>query len=255
MRGRQKAAAPQAFVQRLAALVLGDQHAKGGQVVVGRAQAVAEPRSDRRPPGDLRARLEERDRRVVVDGLRIHRLDETQVVRHAGGVRQQFAEPRARLAVLLELEHGPGQRQRGLIARHACQTLALTHRVRQLFAVFLVQQRLVVEQVDLRRPAAHEQVDHAFGLGRMMELGHHAARQRGAPRRVRCQQMRQSRAAQPHRRPAKEVPARHLHDQIVVHDSGFSPHRFVTVSSKFMIASATTAKAANSVASSFSSRL
>jgi hypothetical protein len=100
-------------------------------------------------------------------------------------VGQQFADPCARLAVLLELKRGPGQRQRGLVARHARQTLALTHRVRQLFALFLVEQRLVVEQVDLGRPTAHEQVDYAFRLGRMVEIGQHTAGRRGASRRIR----------------------------------------------------------------------
>ena len=79
----------------------------------------------------------------------------------------------ARPAVPRELEDRAGQRQGRLVGRHARQPLTHPDRVRQVLAVHLVQERLVVEQVELRRPAAHEQVDDPLGPGRMMGRGKH----------------------------------------------------------------------------------
>ena len=81
-------------------------------------------------------------------------------------VRQQLADPRAALAVLRELEDRAGERNRRLVGRHAGQPLAAADRVGQLLAVLLVEQRLVVEQVLLRRPAALEQIDDPLRLRR-----------------------------------------------------------------------------------------
>ena len=80
---RQEAAAPQPVVERLVGRVAGalrDQHDERGQVLVLAAEAVAEPGADARPAGELGAGLEEGDRRVVVDRLGVHRLDEAELV-------------------------------------------------------------------------------------------------------------------------------------------------------------------------------
>ncbi len=53
---------------------------------------------------------------------------------------------------------------------HAGEPLAAADVVGQLLAVLLVQQRLVVEQVLLRRPAALEEVDDALGARGVVEL-------------------------------------------------------------------------------------
>src|SRR5690606_9483185 len=53
-----------------------------------------------------------------------------------------------------------------LIARHASQPLAVSNRRRQLRAVKLLQQWLVVKQVVLRRTTTLKQVDNAFGTRR-----------------------------------------------------------------------------------------
>ena len=173
---RQEAAAPQAGVERLVDLARRDEHDERRQVLVVAAEAVVQPRAHARPAGDLRAGLEERDRRVVVDRLGVHRADEAEVVDDLGGVRQQLADPRAACAVLREFEERAGQRQRRLVARHAGEPLALAHGVGQLLAVPLVEQRLVVEHLQLRRPAGHEQVDDALRLGGEVQLpAEHAA--------------------------------------------------------------------------------
>ena len=143
-----------------------DQDAERGQVLVRRAQAVAEPRPHRRPPRDLRAGLEERDRRVVVDRLGVHRADEAELVDDLGRLRQELADPGADCPCRRELEDRAGQRQGRLVRRHARQPLPHPDRVGQVLAVHPVQQRLVIEQVELRRPAAHEQVDDPLRPGR-----------------------------------------------------------------------------------------
>ena len=120
---RQEPAAPQVSSQRLAAFVLCDQHNKRRQIGVVLSQAVAQPRSHARTSGDLSPRLQKRDARPVIDRLRVHRIDDAQVVRDAGSVRQQFAEPRTGLAVLSELERRTDERNGRLIARHARESL------------------------------------------------------------------------------------------------------------------------------------
>jgi hypothetical protein len=52
----------------------------------------------------LKAGLEKRDRRVVIDRVGVHRLDDGQIIYNLRRVRQQLADPRARLSVLFEFE-------------------------------------------------------------------------------------------------------------------------------------------------------
>ena len=82
-------------------------------------------------------------------------------------MRQELAEPRARLAVLGEFEHRAGERDRRLLGRHAGEPLAAADVVGQLLAVLLVEQRLVIEQILLGRAAGLEQVDDALHARRM----------------------------------------------------------------------------------------
>ena len=51
-----------------------------GRFSLSAPEPVAEPGADARPAGELRAGLEEGDRRVVVDRLGVHRADEAEVV-------------------------------------------------------------------------------------------------------------------------------------------------------------------------------
>ena len=70
-----------------------------------------------------------------------------------------------------EFEDASGQRQRRLIPRHAGEALSHADAGRQILAVHFVQQRLVIEQIVLRRAAAHEQIDNAFALARESGAG------------------------------------------------------------------------------------
>ena len=85
--GGQKAAAPEAVEQALVGIGAGavrDHHDERRQVVGLGAQAVAEPGAERRPARLLRAGLDERDGRVVIDRLGVHRVDDADVIDDCG---------------------------------------------------------------------------------------------------------------------------------------------------------------------------
>ena len=121
--------------------------------------------------------------------------------------------------------------------------------VGQVLAVQLVEQRLVVEQVELRRPAGHEQVDDALRLRREVRRGEDArerigaARRRRAPRRSPFSRLMQRDAAEAEAEPAEEVAAVHASSrcwsavsigiECTVCCTG---HRRITASSRFSIA-------------------
>ena len=101
----------------------------------------------------------------MVDGFSVKRLDETEFVDDARGVREQFTDPCSGFSMLGELELRAGEREDGLVTGHPGEALPGPNRIRQRFAVPLAQQRLVVEQIMLRGAAAHEQIDDALRLG------------------------------------------------------------------------------------------
>jgi hypothetical protein len=78
---------------------LRDQHDEGRQVRVGAAEAVADPRAERRPARLLVAGLEERDARLVVDRVGVHRVHEAQLVAMAPvcGISSLIQTPSSRL--------------------------------------------------------------------------------------------------------------------------------------------------------------
>ena len=76
-------------------------------------------------------------------------------------VREQLADLDAALAVLLELERR-AERRAGLRSVLQIATRQLSGRA------YLVRARLGIERIHVRRPAVHEQVDDALGLGREM---------------------------------------------------------------------------------------
>ena len=136
--GRQKAAAPQAREQRLVgvdAVGLRDHHDERRQVVVLAAEAVADPRAHAGASGLLAAGLDEGDGRIVIDGVGVDGFDDGEVVDDFGGVRQQFADPGAGLAVLFEAEEARRDGKRGLAGRHAGDALAHADGVGQVDAL------------------------------------------------------------------------------------------------------------------------
>ena len=118
---------------------------------------------------------------IVVDLLGVDRLHEGEPVRDLRRVRQQVADPCARLAALRERELRRHDREGRLRRRHAGQPLSVADRIGQLRALELHQPRLVVEQLDLRRAARLEQVDDALGLRREVRQAGQAALTRARP--------------------------------------------------------------------------
>ena len=180
VRGRQEAAAPEPVVERLVVRVarpLRDHHHERRQVLVLASQAVGDPRADAGPAGKLGAGLEERHRRVVVDRLGVHRLDEAQLVRDLRRVRQELAR---RVAPLW-----PCRAKRNRLAatgNRSCREVMPVSRCPfriesgRSVPCSRVELGLGVEQIHLRRCTRLKQIDDAPGP---------AARNSESPRRPR----------------------------------------------------------------------
>ena len=182
MDGWQKPAAPQSAEKRLIVAVaraLRNQHDVRGHTAVFAAQSIGKPRADARASRLLRTCLDEGHGGVVIDGFRVDGFHDADVVGNACGMRQQFAEPSSVLAVLGKLEHGRDAGEILLSTRHARNALAVSDGCGQFLAVMVFQFGLVVEQINVRRPAGLKQVDHALGLGRKVQKRHRPAALRG----------------------------------------------------------------------------
>ena len=102
----------------------------------------------------------------MVEHVGGHRLHEADVVGHAGQVRQQLADFRARFPVPMKLADGPEQLGVGL---DEGEPFAFDVRLGNHLPMQLTQLGLVVEQFELTRPARHEQEDHRLRLGIMVQ--------------------------------------------------------------------------------------
>ena len=78
-------------------------------------------------------------------------------------MRQQFAEPYPCLSVLGKLESGACEREFCLAGRHTRQTLTETDGRGQVLPLHLLQQRFIIEEVQLGRRSVLKQIDDAFG--------------------------------------------------------------------------------------------
>ena len=103
---RQKAAAPHAGEKRLRHRLRTPrrrQHHKGRQVIALAAETIAEPRAKTRKAWHLTSRHDKSARRIVVDRVRVHRLDQSDVIDVFSRVWQQLAHPAPALPLLREL--------------------------------------------------------------------------------------------------------------------------------------------------------
>ena len=98
---RQKSARP---IHRAAARTAraGLQHDEAGQILRFAADAVGHPRTHARPAELRRAGVHEQFRGRVIENIRRAGMNDRDVVHDARGVRKQFRNPRAALAVLSE---------------------------------------------------------------------------------------------------------------------------------------------------------
>ena len=107
--------------------------------------------------------LQEHHRRIVIDRLGVHRADDGDLVDDGRHVRQQFADLQPAVAAARETELRTGERKSAWLRGHRREALAADDALGDLLPVHLPQLRLVIEQIHLRRPARHEQIDHVLG--------------------------------------------------------------------------------------------
>jgi len=79
-------------------------------------------------------------------------------------MRKQVADPGPALAALGEVEHAGGDRERFLRRGHPGEPLAHADAVGQVFGEPILELRLVVEQVKLRRGPRLEQINDPLGF-------------------------------------------------------------------------------------------
>src|SRR5690606_6018716 len=144
----------------------GKQHAESRQVFVFTPQAVAQPGTHTRTIALLCARLHERQGRIVIDGFGVQRLNKAELISDAGDVRKEFADPRTRSAVSLKIEERSYEGKALLIGSHSGKSLAFANRIRQLRAMQLLQQRLVIEALQLRRRSVLTEINNTLCLRR-----------------------------------------------------------------------------------------
>src|SRR5438128_8073515 len=99
----------------------------------------------------------------MIEGVGRHGLHNGDVVRDFRKMRERFRKFSGALALSGKLELGREQRRvwfdEGIFLAHY-------HLVRHGFAVVLGERRLVIEQIELARRAAHEEVNDPLGLRR-----------------------------------------------------------------------------------------
>ena len=140
----------------------------------------------------------------------MNRLDDCQVVDHLRGVRENFADSCAVVAVLSELEHRRSNWETFLARSHRRNALAVADGIRQVFVEPVLHLRFVIPHVELGRSSGHEQVDHSLRFGREVRNARDSVvRRSGAGRRFgkkfRIHDRRQSRRTNASCRASKEM--------------------------------------------------
>ena len=131
------------------------QHDVGRQVLILGAQPVGDPGGQGRPAGDRHAGVHRPDGLLVVAVQGEHRADHGEVIGVPGDVRQRLGELQARPAV-------PGEPIRAA-EQVAGELLVVGHFLGRRLAVVFGEHRLGVEQIDVARPAVHEELDDGLG--------------------------------------------------------------------------------------------
>ena len=145
---------------------------KARQVLIFAAQPVSHPGADARPALQKHAGVHFQHGRSMVVGLRVAGVKQGHLIHVPGHVRKDFRNPGPRLAVPLKLERrlqtfSTGGKEAGFGIGPI-----------QFRAVPFLELRLVVEGIDLRGAAGHEQPDHRFRFGGEMRCAglHQAGR-------------------------------------------------------------------------------
>ena len=175
------------------------------QVCVLRAQPVIHPRAHARAHERRGAAMQEERRRSMRHALGVQRMDETQIIHMPRHLGKEFAHPASAVPVLTKLP----RRLHHALVRAAIAGVRHRARIieRQLLPVVLFQAWLVIERVDLTRPALHEEEDDALGPRREMRC---PRRQRIHPHRIRRRHARERQIAKPARQRLQRLPAAQL---------------------------------------------
>src|ERR1051325_593048 len=104
----------------------------------------------------------------MIDRLRMHAFDETKFVRDLRRVRQKIAHPRAALPMLFEWLNWPKHELALCVAGHRAETFPRQISFGNRGPMQFLQLRFVIEQIDMRRRAIHEKVNHTLRLRREM---------------------------------------------------------------------------------------
>jgi hypothetical protein len=119
-------------------------------------------------------------------------------------VWQEITNPRAALAALREPIFARSDRQPRLPAHHSSNALPHAHGSRKLLIEMLLQCRLVIEQLKLRRTAGLEEEDDSLRRGR--EMRRDRSTRIGAARQT-AKQLSERQRAHPERRAHEEISA------------------------------------------------
>ena len=127
--------------------------------------------------GDLIAGLHGTDGGLMVDRFsmeRAHPADVIGIFREEG--QEVGVHPHAALATLGEVELRRCDGEARLTAGHGGETLTIADAGWQVFVKVGLHAGLVVEQVQLRRPATHDERDDSLGLRREVRLVEYASK-------------------------------------------------------------------------------
>src|SRR5262249_10580025 len=128
-------------------------------------------RAHRRTAGELIAAVHHEEGRLMIGAVGEHRADDAQVVGVAAKLGKEIADLDAALSVFLEGEWRLEQRARFALGLSVARGCGLP--------VVLVEQRLGIERVDLRRTAVEEEEDDVLCLcGEMRRLRSQRVRSR-----------------------------------------------------------------------------
>ena len=92
----------------------------------------------------------------------IHRTNHTQIIRKLGREGQEFTDFQSALAMVTVLKRNGHQRSGGTLGSQIGTLRFLTRK--------LVQRRLGIKQIALKRPTVHEQVNNPLDFGLKMRL-------------------------------------------------------------------------------------
>ena len=137
-------------------------HDKAGEIVVHRAEPVAEPGPHARHAGAVEPAHQLHRRRGMVIGTEMAGMDKRHVIHMPGKMRKQIAHPAARLPMLRPLE-GAGQ-----TCPAGLKKPDLFVGIGERLAGPGLQLRLIVPGINLRRRAGHEEPNHPLRFGRMV---------------------------------------------------------------------------------------